>query len=144
MLIEEALFTLLSTNAGVIGIVEDRIFPVTMPQLEKDKTAYPAVIYTLVQRPRSQTHDGPDALVRSFFQIECVAKKYTAEAKPLANAVRLALNGKSADLATIYGGHVKGVFLQDERDNFGFDEVEQLSLYDIEMDFTVQHKEALT
>ena len=144
MLIEEALYQLLRDNPGVSAITEGRIFPVTIPQLEKDKTAYPALVYTLTQRQRSQTHDGPDGLVKSYFQLECIAKKYTVEAKPLADAVRLAVNGKSAALAAIYGMHVKGVFLQDERDTYGFDEVEQLSLYDAEMDLIIQHREALT
>jgi|SRR5688572_48592 len=148
MLIEDALFTLLSQDAGVTGIVGDRIYPVRMPQLEKETTttpaavSYPALIYTLVERPRTDTHDGPDGLVKSFFLLECIGKRYTAEVKQLANKVRLALNGKANLLASIYGDHVKRIALQDERDTWGYDDVEQLQLYDTEMDFVIHHRDS--
>lgn len=147
MLIEEALYTLLSENSDVTDLVGERIYPVTMPQLEKGTTFYPAIVFELASRQRQQTHLGPNPLVRSNFTIYCITKMaeevgqgYFA-AKGLADAVRLAVNGRSANLEVIYGNHVAGVFLEDEHDEFLFDPVEQLSLYSVPMEFQIQHKE---
>lgn len=140
MLIEEALYSLLSANSAVTMIVSDRIYPVTMPSLEKGGTFYPAVVFDLAGRERHQTHQGPDGLVKSRLMIRCLGPKYF-EVKTLADKVRLALNGKSAELAALYQGHVKGIFLEDESDEYVYDEVEQLSLYHVPMDFLIQHKE---
>jgi hypothetical protein len=101
------------------------------------------VAFELVARERQQTHDGPTVLVRSFFTVACMGPKYF-DVKTLADAVRLALNGKSAALNALYDGIVKGVFLDNELDDYVFDEVEKLSLYRVPMDFHIQHDEPLT
>lgn len=143
MLIEEAIYTLLSTDAGITAIVEDRIYPVTMPELEKGKTFYPALIFTLTNRERDQTHQGPVPLVRSHYTISCLGPQYF-QVKSLAQAVRIALNGKSTALAVIYEDLVRGIFLQDEDDEYLFDEVEALALYHVPLNFLIQHWETLT
>lgn len=142
MLIEEAIYTLLTENADVTDLVGERIYPVTMPQLEKGTTFYPALVFMLDEpgRQRRQTHDGPNPLVASPITIVCVGPRYF-EVKTLADKVRLAVNGKSAELESIYGNHVKGVFLEKETDEYWFDQVELLSLYSVPMEFLIQHKE---
>lgn len=140
MLIEEAVYTLVKGNPGVIAIAADRIHPVTMPQLEKGKTFYPAVVFNLDNRERQQTHDGPTGLVKSRLIINPLGPNYF-QVKTLADKVRLAVNGKTQELANIYGQHVRGVFLENEVDEFVFDEIEQLGLYSIPMEFSIQHKE---
>jgi len=143
MLIEEALYTLLSTDADIVEIVADRIYPVTMPELEKGKTFYPALLFTLTNRERQQTHNGPTPLVRSHFTLSCIGPRYFV-VKGLAQAVRIALNGKSTALSAIYEDLVKGIFLEDEDDEYLFDEVEALSLYHVPLNFVIQHWETLT
>ncbi len=148
MLIEEALYTLLTDNAGVSAIVYDpisntnHIYPVTMPQYKKGQTSYPAVVMELAARERHGTHDGPDGLVASRFALYSLGKEYFT-LKGLADKVRRAVNGQSAALAAIYQQHVKGVFVQDEFDDFVYDEVEQLSLYRVTMDVMIHHREEL-
>jgi hypothetical protein len=148
VLIEEALYTLITDNAGVSTIVYDvvtgtnHIYPVTMPQFQKNRTLYPAVVLELAGRERHGTHDGPDGLVASRFAIYSLGKEYFT-LKVLADKVRRAVNGKSAALAAIYEQHVKGVFLQDEFDDYVYDEVEQLSLYRVTMDLMIHHREEL-
>lgn len=143
MLIEEALYTLLSSDAGITAIVADRIYPVTMPELEKGKTFYPALTFTLTNRDRQQTHDGPTPLVRSHYVFSCLGPQYF-QVKTLAQKVRLALNGKSTALAVIYEDLVKGIFLEDEDDEYLFDDVEALALYHVPLNFMIQHWETLT
>lgn len=140
MLIEEAFYSLLVAASAVIAIVDERIYPVTMPQLEKGKTFYPAICFELAERERRYTHDGPDTLVASRLALYSIGPKYF-EVKTLADKVRAAVNGQSAALATIYTKHVKGMFIQDEFDDYLFDEVERLSLYRVTMDLMIHHRE---
>lgn len=144
MLIEEALFSMLDADAAIANIVGNNIFPVTLPQyLQKEQAAnpsYPAVVFSLVSRQRSDTHDGPTGLVESQYGFACLSRKYL-EAKQLAEAVRLALHGQAAAMQAIYGDDVKGIYLDDEADDYIFDEVESLSLYEVAMTFVIQHSE---
>lgn len=133
---------MLAMNDGVKAIVANRIYPVTLPQYETTKAVYPALVYTLDDRPRTQTHDGPDGLVQSFYILDCLAEKYI-DAKSLAEKVRFAINGKSSELAALYGMQIKGVFLEGEHDSYTRDIVENLSLYDVELSLTIHHREAL-
>lgn len=142
MLIEEAIYSLLSNNIGVTAIVSERVYPVTMPQLEKGLTFYPAVTFDLTARGRQQTHQGPTVLVESHINVSCLGPNYF-QVKTLAEAVRLALNGKAAELRALYGDDVKGIYLDSELDEYVFDEVESLSLYHVPMDFMIQHKEQI-
>jgi len=142
-LIEEAVFKLLRLDAGIAAIVSGRIYPVTVPQKETAARSYPAVVYSLTTREREQSHDGPTGLVNSDFEIDAISADYF-EAKRLANAVRLCLDGKAAELQTHYAeAGVKGVFLDDEKDDFWYDEIESLSLYYVPQRYVVQHREAL-
>jgi hypothetical protein len=142
-LIEEAVYATLNQNAAVKAIVGDNVYPLTIPQLEKDKVFYPAVLFTLAGREREQTHQGPTKLVKSRFQVECLGAGYLADVKPLAEKVRLAMNGKSAPLMQNYMDLVRGVFLEDEIDDYIFDTVESLALYRVQQNYLIQHWEAL-
>ena len=57
--------------------------------------------------------------------------------------VRRALNGKAPVLESIYGMQVKGVFVDDESDDYVFDQAEQLSLYHVPIALVIQHEEPL-
>ena len=140
MLIEEAVYTIFKGNEGISGMIGNRIYPVTMPQLEKGKTFYPALVFNLDSRERQQSHDGPTGLVKSHIQAVPLGPKYF-EVKQLADKVRLALDGKRVELQAIYGEHVRGIMLESESDDYVFDEIEELGLYNIPMLFSIQHKE---
>lgn len=142
MLIEEAIYTLLTQDSDVTAMVADRIYPVTMPQLEKGKTFYPALVFMLDEpgRQRKQTHNGPSPLVMSPITIMCLGPRYF-EVKTLAEKVRLALNGQSAVLEAIYEDHIGAVALDKETDEYMFDQVEELSLYSVPMEFQIEHRE---
>ena len=140
MIIEQALYALLSGDALVQSIVNDRVYAVNLPQYEKGKQDYPALVFSLRSRDRHYTHEGPDGLVESKFVLDCISKEYF-ECKQLADAVRLALNGNAAGLAALYDDSVRGVFFDSEEDSFLWDEIEELSLYHIPIDVSIQHKE---
>lgn len=142
MLIEEALYRMLSQDAAIKNIAGESIFPVTIPQAEKGTTKYPAVVFGLTAREREQTHNGPSRIVRSDFNIECLGPEYL-EVKKLADKVRLAITGKSSEFAQVFTKHAKGIFLDSEADDYVFDTVEELSLYRVPMSFRIQHWEDL-
>src|SRR6185369_7000841 len=57
MQVEEALFRILSGNAGVSALVVDRIYPGVLTQ----KVVYPAIAYRLVRREIFPVMDDPGA-----------------------------------------------------------------------------------
>lgn len=143
MLIEEAIYSLLSNNASLKDAIGGNIYPVSLPQAEKDNSYLPAVVFGLTGRDREQTHQGPTALVTSRYEFDCLGPEYFA-IKQIADKVRLALNGKRQELDAIYGPpHVRAIFLDDEVEEYVFDTAEQLSLYRIAMAFTIKHWENL-
>jgi hypothetical protein len=94
-MIDESIFTLLRTSAGVASLVSEnsspqrfRIYPLVIPQHEDGDTSYmPCVVYTKIGTSRGVTKSGTDTLVNGTYQIDCYATTYLAAAQ-LANAVR--------------------------------------------------------
>ena len=146
MLIEEAMVALLSANPRLTAQIGTRLYPVTLPEyLQQEQGAaatksYPAVLFALMAREREQTHNGPNPLVASHFEIDVLSPSYS-EAKQIAESLRLALNGKAAALAGYYGRDVRGVYLDEERDDYEWDAVEHLSLFHVAQKFVIQHNE---
>jgi hypothetical protein len=64
-LIEETLFTRLSTFAGITALVDTRIFPMIMPQ----GTVKPALTYQRISSIRESCMVADDGIVRARFQI---------------------------------------------------------------------------
>gem|GEM_PF-1259694 len=142
MLIEEALYQFLMTNLEVTNIVSQRIYPVTMPQATPNGASYPALVFGLERRERRQSHNGPSNLVESGYTVSCLGSGYF-ETKTLADKVRLALNGQAFGLASVFGKQVKGVFVDNENDDYVYDQTENLSLYHVPLALVIQHEEDL-
>ena len=86
MTVEAAVFDLLSNDAGVSGVVSNRIYPVKLPQ---DPT-YPAVTYFRVSALRHSAMGKDTGLVEKRIQISSWAKLYS-EVNDLADRVRDAM-----------------------------------------------------
>lgn len=110
--LDKALFTLLTEDPSVAGIVGAAVYP---PPAAQNPT-YPLVTYQQISGPRSYTHDGPDGMARARYQIDAWAKTST-EARELAEAVRVALSGYRG---TVPGTDVKidSAFLENEESLF--------------------------
>jgi len=50
MLVAQAIFKILSTNAALIAIVDDRIYPGKLPQDVGGHYAYPAIVFRRIER----------------------------------------------------------------------------------------------
>jgi hypothetical protein len=86
-LIEETLFTRLSTFPGIIALVGTRIYPIFMPQ----GVIYPAITYQRIStEPRESCMVSDVGIVKPRFQITAWGETF-ATAKAIVDQVRQAL-----------------------------------------------------
>lgn len=85
-MIEETLFTRLSTFAGLTALVGTRIYPLIMPQ----GVVHPAVTYQRISSTRESCMVDDDGIVRSRFQVSVWANTF-ASARAIIDQVRQAL-----------------------------------------------------
>lgn len=85
-MIEETLFTRLSTFAGLTALVGPRIYPVIMPQ----GTTKPAVVYQRISSTRDSCMVDDAGIVRARFQVTVWAISH-ASAIAVKEQIRLAL-----------------------------------------------------
>jgi len=76
MTIEEGLYSYLSTFAGIVALISDKIYPISIPQ----SVELPAIAYTKIaaDRPRSAI-GGHSGLTVTTFQISVFAETKTEE-----------------------------------------------------------------
>jgi len=84
--IEQTLFTRLSTFAGLTALVATRIYPLIMPQ----GVTHPAVTYQRISSTRESCMVDDDGIVRARFQVTTWAATF-ASARAVIDQVRLAL-----------------------------------------------------
>jgi hypothetical protein len=95
-MIEETLYTTLTGNATVAGIVGTRVHPVKLPQ----NTALEAITFSHISGPRDVSLSGASGTARARLRIDCWAERYR-EAKVLMKAVRGALDAVSGAVAAM-------------------------------------------
>lgn len=133
MLIEVALARQLLDTVNVTALVVDRVYPVRLPQ----GGDYPAITYSKVSGGRIRTMGSNEAAANPRVQVSCWGKTY-ADAKGLANAVRIALDRFSGTLGGSGGVAVSAILLENELD---LDDPET-KLYHVPLDFLVWYTEA--
>lgn len=128
----EAVYSLLSNDAGVAALVGDRIFPDVSPQ----RTPSPFVVYSTVSSSSYRHVKGPSGRATPRYQFDCYAES-RLDADRLATAVRIALEG--------FTGTVAGVAISritfDNRQT-GIDENAEPWLRRTILDFFIEHQEA--
>lgn len=101
------------------------------------------MVYKLTARERFDTHDGPDKLVKSHYQVVCIGPDYLAT-KLVANKFVLATHGKAKMLEALYDNHCRRMVVESEMDaDLEYDEVEQFNVYPVVLDLLIQHREDL-
>lgn len=110
MSLETDLVARLKADAALSPLVGARIYADAFP---KDPT-YPAIVYQLISRNDDYTQDGPSGLVDRRIQIDCYAAGKVAVID-LSDKVIASLNGYRGVMG---GTAVRGVFLDNERDQF--------------------------
>lgn len=98
----EAIYSILSNDAGVTALTSTRIYPLKMPQLE----AYPAVVFKAISVDPSNTKSGASTTDEVRMQVDCYVKEVTGQASYynsllLATAVRSALESFTGTAGTV-------------------------------------------
>lgn len=97
-LLEEGLGSYLSTYAGLVALIGDRVFPMRIPQ----GGTLPCLTYQRISTPRILTHQSSGAtgdLAHPRFQFDAWASTQKA-AKLITDQVRAALNGRTGEIGT--------------------------------------------
>lgn len=112
MVIEEALYEHLKTNAGVSALVGSRIYPIEAPQ----EATQPYIVYQRISGPRLRSHGGPSGLAHPRFQFTGVAATYPS-LRSVMNALRAAFDGFRGVMGGGGGVDVGGCFVENEIDS---------------------------
>ena len=121
MSLETKLYSLLSANAGVLALVNTRIYPLVAPQ----EATMPFVVYTRVSSFRLYSLAGYSNLEYPRMQVDCYGTTYS-EAKLLSEAVITAIRS-----ATTFGAEQ-----DDPQEMFEEDETFRVSI-----DFSIWNQE---
>lgn len=82
----EGLFSVLTSDSAITGIVGDRVYPLLMPQ----SGTIPAIVYSQIGRREDVSLCSADGKIRATIQIDSYSKQYRTS-KMLADAVRSVL-----------------------------------------------------
>jgi hypothetical protein len=126
----EDLTAYLAANAGLIAVVNGRIYPQTLPQ----HATLPAIVYSQIHGKPGNTMENASGFTDALFQFACMAMSYS-DAKKTAKSLRTALEGFAG---TMGATKVYGAFQEAERDGFDFETLE----YRTDLDFKFWHLEA--
>lgn len=132
MILEDNLYTFLSTYANLVAKVSTRVYPVRFPQA----TVMPCVVFQRISTPRELTHDMSGAtgtLAHPRFQIEAWSETYDA-GKDIVDILREALNGKTGALGAIT---IRAALVDDEAVEYSPD----FELYRFSCDYLIWHEE---
>lgn len=114
--VETGIINLLILDSGVDELVDDRVYPVFIPQGD---TA-PAITVARVGTQRDPETLESDSVPLARIEIRCISGSYQ-EAAEIARAVRLALE----DVPSMLGEHsVMMARIQDEKDEFEMETAE--------------------
>ena len=111
MSLETGIVTKTLADNTVKGLVVDRMFPVVLDQ----QTAFPALVYQIVDTSRDVTMDGPSNLTRQRVQFSVYATRYSV-AKQIVDAIRKMYEGYKGILPD--GTSVQRAVLVDMRPTF--------------------------
>lgn len=133
-MIEEALYSQLTGNAGVTAIAGTRVYPAMLPQ----NVTLPAISYVRVDTVSVQSHSGNSGLARARFQISAWASTFTV-ARNLAEKIRLALESFRGS----FGGTVAvgGILFIDHSTFVEVDGDQRIHQH--ALDFAIWHEEAV-
>lgn len=135
--IEKAIFSILSNDGDVAGLVSARIYPNVISRLG----TVPAITYQQTEGERDHVMDGASGLVDARFDIVCWTTT-SDESRTLANFVRIAINAFNGTVGTV---RIPAVFLDVEKDELAnTPDVRGLRRYSKRLTFTVWYKESIS
>jgi hypothetical protein len=110
--IKQALFSRLTTDAGIAAVVGARCYPEAAPQ----EAAYPRITYQRIGQLTHQKIKGRTGLVTESLQIDCWAKAATGAANAAEELAALVATRLAEFPWTAGGIYVQAARIQDSRD----------------------------
>jgi hypothetical protein len=107
MTIDEALYTYLSTYAGLISLLSTRVYPEVLPQ----NVIYPAIVYQQIDGDRVHVMGNDSNLANTEWQLTCWGDTITS-ARAIAAQLRAALQNYSGTMGGAGGVTVQRVYIQ--------------------------------
>lgn len=132
MTIDDALYSYLSTNAGLIALVSTRIYPEVLPK----GTVQPAVVHQQISGPRIHAMGNDPGLTHPRWQFTVYAGTKLA-AKGAAVKLREALQNYSGTMGGVDGVMVQRIYIEDEASGQDPD----TGLFYVRQDYTIWHEE---
>jgi hypothetical protein len=127
--IDEALYSLITSDDGCAEQIGTRVYPLMIPQ----NAALPAVCYQTITTQRKYHLRGPSHSPSPRMQI--TIKAATADnAVTVANLIRVLMEGYSGTVSSV---EIAGIFLENEYDGFNLD----TRSYTVRQDYRIQYKE---
>lgn len=129
MAIEDALYTRLTTHAGLSALIGTRAYPTLLPE----KPTLPAVRYRRISGPRESAMGVDLGIAHARFQLDSFAATYTG-ARDVAAQVRAALQRYRA---TVGGVEILDIFVENELHLYE----DELKIHQVLQDYRVHHRE---
>jgi hypothetical protein len=130
-LLDEGLYTYLSTYAGLVSLVSTRVYPFVIPE----GATLPCVTFQRIDTPRELTHDTSgigSSLAHPRFQFDAWATTLSS-AKAIGEQIRAALSGKTGSIAT--GVTINASLVDNERPSYEA----ETKLFRNSLDFIIWH-----
>ena len=127
-MIDNAIYSILSANSGVNGIVSLNIFPGVADQ--EDLDTY--VVYHLIDTVPENTKDGVSLLDEARVQVNCFSP-VKSNCNTLATNIRTALDRYRGTAGSMT---IDKIIFQDARNDYDIDR----KIYQVQQDFILRHK----
>lgn len=128
--VEAAIYSILSTNAGVIALVSTRIYPILLPQT----ALLPSITYARISTEREFTFVVDPGLSTARIQVDIWGENVSS-VQNVSEAVRSALHR--------YIGTIAGVVIDEcHIDNETMMYEPETEIYHVVIDFMVLHRES--
>lgn len=132
MQLVEALYAGMCANGPIAGLVTTRIYNKVAPQ----KPTYPLIVMHRIATGRENSNDGPLDLADAVMQFNCLSKT-SSQARQVAAAVRLFIDGYVGSMGGASGVEVNGAFVDDERDDYD----DELEVHAVQLDVGIMYNE---
>jgi len=126
---EEAIRYTLVSDAGIAGLISDRVYAGELPE----RPIYPSAVYRRISTAPVHSSDGPSGLSQIRLQIDCWSRRFL-DARALADRVTAVLDGLHGIAGAIKsdpGVEFSSVMLDADRAEFD----DELNLHGCSLDF---------
>lgn len=130
---ESALRNFIISDTAVAALVGSRMYPGRLPQA----ATFPAITYSTVSVVRGHNMQGPEGMPFTRLQLDMWGESFS-DARAVAEAVRLRLDGFAGDIGSPPSVTIVGAFYETERTE-GFEP--EPDLYRISVDYQIVSRE---